>query len=162
LALPSWLVKERNAETTKELAAWPDFGKLEADLLAVLDSEARMPYVGKECGRLYNFWQDASHPRGVWRRTTFDEYRKPEPKWDVLLDLDALAKAEGETWFWQEARVLFPGCHRPDALPRTGGDANRPRFDVDERRFVGGGLRVEGLIWIDAIPYVSGTSGRGR
>lgn len=117
-------VKERNAETEKELAAWPDFGKLEADLLAVLDSEARIPYVGRECGRLYNFWQDASHPRGVWRRTTFDEYRKPEPKWDVLLDLDALAKA-GETWFWQEARLLFPGCHRAlVALSRAGGDAN--------------------------------------
>ena len=24
----------------------------------------------------YNFWRDAKNPRGLWRRTTLDEYRK--------------------------------------------------------------------------------------
>ena len=45
----------------------------------------------------YNFWQDAKNPRGLWRRTTLDEYRKAEPAWETVLDLDALGAAgEGE------------------------------------------------------------------
>ena len=38
----------------------------------------------------YNFWKDAEHPRGLWRRTTLAEYRKAEPEWETVLDLDAL------------------------------------------------------------------------
>ena len=49
------------------------------------------------------------NPRGLWRRTTLDEYRADEPDWEVLLDLDALAAAEGENWVWQGATVLRPG-----------------------------------------------------
>ncbi|CAM5440021.1 S9 family peptidase OS=Rhodanobacter lindaniclasticus OX=75310 GN=B1991_06010 PE=4 SV=1 [Rhodanobacter lindaniclasticus] len=52
--------------------------------------EARIPYVNRMDGYLYNFWRDKAHPRGVWRRTTLAEYRKVEPKWEVLLDIDAL------------------------------------------------------------------------
>src|SRR5512143_252889 len=116
-------VKERNAETTRDLAGSPEFTMLESELLGILESDARILGVSKQCDRLYNFWRDASHPRGIWRRTTFDEYRKPEPNWDVLLDLDALAEAEGESWDWHGAQILRRGCRRAlVALSRGGTD----------------------------------------
>src|SRR3546814_3497076 len=93
-------VREQNARTEAELAGAPGFDKLEADILAVLDSDAKIPYVGKRGEYYYNFWQDAQHERGIWRRTTLAEYRKDAPKWETLLDLDALNKAEGENWVW--------------------------------------------------------------
>src|SRR3546814_19819439 len=79
-------VREQNARTEAELAGAPGFDKLESDILAVLDSDAKIPYVGKRGEYYYNFWQDAQHERGIWRRTTLEEYRKDEPKWETLLD----------------------------------------------------------------------------
>src|SRR3546814_3692870 len=40
-------VREQNARTEAELAGAPGFDKLEADILAVLDSDAKIPYVCK-------------------------------------------------------------------------------------------------------------------
>ncbi|HEX5756773.1 MAG TPA: S9 family peptidase, partial [Arenimonas sp.] len=82
-------VRAQNADSQKQLEADPDFAKLRDDLRAILDSDAKIAYVNEMGGMLYNFWQDAKNPRGIWRRTTLEEYRKPEPKWEVLLDLDA-------------------------------------------------------------------------
>src|SRR5512142_500360 len=78
-------VKARNAESTAELASTPAFQQLEKDLLAILDSRARIPYVTKRGPYYYNFWRDAANPKGLWRRTTLEEYRKPAPKWDVVI-----------------------------------------------------------------------------
>ena len=64
-------------------------------ILAVLDATDRIPMVTKAGPYYYNFWQDADHPRGLWRRTTPESYRTPEPEWDVLLDIDALGRDEG-------------------------------------------------------------------
>jgi prolyl oligopeptidase len=57
-------------------------------------------------GFLYNVWRDKVHPRGLWRRTTLEEYRKADPHWDVLLDVDSLGKAEGISWVYQGAQCL--------------------------------------------------------
>src|SRR5207245_1657671 len=81
-------VGQRNAETTAELTDGPRFAALKAEILDSLDANDRIPYVVRRAGYLYNFWQDASHPRGLWRRTTLADYRTAEPAWDVLLDLD--------------------------------------------------------------------------
>src|SRR5688572_8348276 len=96
-------VKLRNAESSKELAEAPGFKALKADLLAILDSPARIPTVSKRGSYFYNFWRDAKNPKGLWRRTTLDEFRKAEPKWDVIIDVDALAQAEKESWVWRRA-----------------------------------------------------------
>ena len=60
----------------------------------------------------YNFWRDAKNPRGLWRRTTLDEYRKAEPDWETVLDLDALGEAEKENWVWHGADCLQPEYER--------------------------------------------------
>ena len=81
-----------------------------------MDSNAKIAYVGKHGAWYYNLWRDAEHPRGLWRRTkTLDEYRSPAPRWETVLDVDALGKAEKESWVFQGARV--PQA-RAAALPR--------------------------------------------
>src|SRR5215218_2500881 len=107
-------VEAQNAATLARLAD----PRLEADrdaVKAALDRPDKLPFVTRRGGLLYNFWQDAMQPRGVWRRTTLASYRGPAPDWEVLLDLDALARAEGEDWVWQGATTLpeawFRSCH---------------------------------------------------
>ena len=100
--------QERNAESVGELARSTEFRTLERRILEILDSEARIPAIRKIGPYYYNFWRDAVNPRGLWRRTTLDEYRKAKPNWDVVLDLDALGKEENVNWVWQGAQVLKP------------------------------------------------------
>ncbi|WP_037163848.1 prolyl oligopeptidase family serine peptidase [Rhodococcoides fascians] len=136
-------VRTRNAATTAALAG-DEFDATEARILEVLDTDARIPYARRRGEYLYNFWRDASHVRGIWRRTTMDEYRKDEPAWDVLLDLDAVAAAESENWVWSGAQVL-----RPDqkialvTMSRGGADATVVReFDLESRTFRDDGFFV--------------------
>ncbi|MEG8102835.1 S9 family peptidase, partial [Xanthomonas hortorum pv. gardneri] len=94
-AKPLEWVKAQNAKTEARLAATPAFTQMETSIREVLDSDAKIPGVQKIGPYYYNFWKDKQHERGLWRRTTLDEYRKPAPKWETVLDLDALNKAEG-------------------------------------------------------------------
>ena len=117
-------VKEQNVLSVRELTAAPDFETTRQRLLAILDSKERIPGVAKHGGFYYNFWQDDKNPRGLWRRTTLDEYRKPSPDWEIVLDLDRLADDEKENWIWKGANVLEPDYDRClVSLSRGGGDA---------------------------------------
>ena len=148
-------VKQQNAKAEAELATTPAFKQLESDIRAILDSTAKIPGVEKIGPYYYNFWKDANHQRGLWRRTTLDEYRKPEPKWETVLDLDALNKAEGENWVWHGAQCLKPKYERClVALSRGGADADVTReFDLTSKTWIKDGFfRPEakgGLGWID-------------
>ncbi|MFO0422255.1 MAG: S9 family peptidase, partial [Planctomycetia bacterium] len=137
-------VRERNAESVAALGAGTSFASLEQRLLSILDSKAKIPYVAQIGGRFYNFWRDAAHPKGLWRRTTLAEYRKPEPAWETVLDLDALAASEGENWVWHGATVLEPeGRLCLVALSRGGADADGVReFDLETKAFVPGGFSL--------------------
>ena len=161
-------VKAENAKTEAELAGTPGFKALEVEILAILDSDAKIPYVDKIGDHYYNFWQDAAHERGLWRRTTLEEYRKPEPKWETVIDLDALGKAEGEKWVWHGADCLRPDYERClVSLSRGGSDADVTReFDLKGKQWVKDGFfRKEakgGLGWIDRdTVYVSTDFGPG-
>ena len=148
-------VRARNAKAEAEIASTPAFKTLEAQIRAILDSDAKIPGVEKIGGYYYNFWKDQQHERGVWRRTTLDEYRKPEPKWETVLDLDALNKAENAKWVWHGADCLKPKYQRClIALSPGGSDADVTReFDLTTKQFVQDGFfRPEakgGLSWID-------------
>ena len=135
-------VRERNADSRKVLEAWPDFAGTRTRMREVLDSRERIPTVTRRGPWLYNFWQDVDHPRGVWRRTTMAEYRKAQPAWDVLIDLDALGRDEHENWVWAGAACLRPADTRCLLkLSRGGADANVVReYDLAARRFVGDGF----------------------
>ncbi len=137
-------VHAHNAVSSKELEASPDFAPIHDRLLAMLDSDARIPYVAKQGKWFYNFWRDAQHVRGLWRRTSLAEYRKPEPKWETVLDLDALSAAENENWVWHGASCLYPAYERCLLrLSRGGGDAVVVReFDVVAKAFVKHGFTL--------------------
>src|ERR1700761_2705984 len=100
-------VRARNAPTQAEFCD-ANFEQLRTEALEVLDTDARIPYVRRRGEHLYNFWRDAANPRGLWRRTTLDSYRSDSPEWDVLIDVDELADADGENWVWAGAEVLEP------------------------------------------------------
>jgi len=148
-------VREQNAKSEAELAATPEFKALEADIRAILDSDAKIPGVEKIGDYYYNFWKDKNHERGLWRRTTLESYRTDNPEWETVIDLDALNKAEGENWVWHGANCLKPEYERClVALSRGGADADVTReFDLASKTWVDGGFfRDEakgGLGWID-------------
>ena len=131
-------VKARNAESMAELTESELFKDLNQRLLKILDSDARIPFVSKAGDYYYNFWRDAKNKRGLWRRTTLEEYRKPKPEWETVLDLDALAAEENENWVWKGSSFLKPSYDRVlVSLSRGGADATVSReFDVTSKSFV--------------------------
>ncbi|NTV73819.1 MAG: S9 family peptidase [Holophaga sp.] len=161
-------VRAANAVTAKELEGSPAYKKLEDDLLAILDSKAKIPYITKSGAHYYNFWKDAAHPRGLWRRTTLAEYRKAEPAWETVLDIDALGKAEKQGWVFHGAQFLRPDYRRClVSLSPGGSDAAVVReFDVETRTFVEGGFSLpvakSQVSWIDQDTLFVGTDfGKG-
>ncbi len=149
-------VRAQNAASKDSLESLEGFGQLRDDLRAILDSNDKIPFVREMGGYLYNFWQDANNPRGLWRRTTLESYRTASPQWELILDLDALNKAEGENWVWAGSNCLRPEYTRCLlSLSRGGADANVTReFDIASKSFVEGGFfRPEakgGVSWIDS------------
>jgi prolyl oligopeptidase len=137
-------VKQQNARTVQKYAQTPEFRQLDARILEVLDSNERIPFVGKIGEHYYNFWRDKDHPKGLWRRTSLAEFRKDQPAWETVIDLDALAKAENENWVWHGAQCLKPDYQRCMVLlSRGGADANVAReFDLPGKHFVPDGFAL--------------------
>jgi prolyl oligopeptidase len=156
-------VRAQNARSLALLQAQPDFEPTRRRLLSILDSTDRIPEVTRRGAWLYNLWQDASHPRGLWRRTTLADYRRARPSWETVLDLDALAAKEGENWVWAGANCLGPDYRRClVSLSRGGADAHVVReFDTVEKAFVAGGFWLpeakSDVTWIDADHVYVGT-----
>ena len=151
----SW-VKERDAESTRELEAAPGFAALRERLTAIYNSKERIPMPAVRGKWVYNFWQDEAHPRGLWRRATLEEYRKAQPAWETVLDVGRLGADEGVNWVWKGADCLFPDYRRCLVhLSRGGADAVEVReFDTVEKRFVKDGFfspeSKQDLAWRDA------------
>ncbi len=139
-------VKAQNANTTQELQARPEYEPIRSTTLSILNDKRNIPPVDKKGELFYNFWRDEQNPRGLWRRTSLDEYKKPEPKWETVLDLDALAKAENENWVWDGAQCLTPPQYPFKcliSLSRGGADANVVReFDPIKKEFVKDGFTL--------------------
>ena len=149
-------VRAENERTTELLAGDPRFDAVKAEALAIYDSEDRIPYVSIRPDGLYNFWQDKQNPRGLVRRTTLESYRTENPQWETVLDVDALAKAEGREWVYKGYDCLPPEerlCMI--ALSDGGEDATVLReFDMSTKSFVEGGFVLDqksqgGIQWMD-------------
>jgi prolyl oligopeptidase len=150
-------------EPTLERLGGEGFEQMRAEALEVLDTDARIPYVRRRGEFLYNYWRDAANPRGVWRRTTLESYRREEPEWEVVIDLDAIAAAEDENWVWAGADVLEPDHTLAlVSLSRGGSDAAVVReFDMRTKTFVAGGFELPEaktqISWADADTVLVGT-----
>ncbi len=156
-------VEAQNATTVARLEAYAAFRDFYEQSLAILNSTQRIPYVSIMGAHVYNFWQDAQHEKGIWRRTSLTDYLTPSPSWEVVLDLDALAAAEGENWVWKGANCLYPDYNRCAVnLSRGGADAVVVReYDAAMRRFVDGGFHLPeakgGVSWLDENTLYVGT-----
>ena len=137
-------VRSRNDLTIEQFTQNDRFRAFQDRIRTILDSDDRIPMFQAYGDSLYNFWQDKEHPRGLWRRTTLDEYSKSNPDWEIVLDLDALARTEEENWVWAGASMCRPECSRALLhLSRGGGDAIVIReFDVHAKDFVSDGFVV--------------------
>ena len=136
-------VRAQNEPTLAEFGG-AQFERMRTEALEVLDTDARIPYVRRRGEYLYNFWRDAANPRGLWRRTTLDSYRTDSPDWDVLIDVDALGRADDEKWVWAGATVIEPEFTRALVdLSRGGSDAVIVReFDMETREFITDGFEL--------------------
>ena len=165
----SW-VRAQNERTLATLRSRPDYAASEAAATEALTSAARIPYGVIRDGMVYNFWQDETHVRGLWRRAPLDSYASDAPEWETLLDVDALAQAEHANWVFKGAN-----CRKPDgadryvcmiALSDGGKDAvvNR-EFDIEAKRFVEDGFVTpeakQGLAWADADTLLIATDWGG-
>lgn len=166
-------VREQNVDSKKSIESDPSFAQLENELLAVLDSDDKIPFVYKQGDYVYNFWTDKQNQRGIWRRTTLADYRKSSPAWETIIDVDALNKAEDENWVWHGASCLRPKEKGTPysrclvSLSRGGADADVTReFDLQKKVWIDGGFfRPEAkgsLSWIDEnTVYVATDFGEG-
>ncbi|OCK54165.1 peptidase S9 [Bradyrhizobium sp. LMTR 3] len=159
---------ERQNSRTLQLLGGAAAGRDRDALTSIYDHPDSIPYVSRRGGYLYNLWKDANNPRGLWRRTTLEEFRTPKPSWEVLLDIDQLAVSEGEDWLLK-ATASLAGDHRRTilSLSRGGSDAVTLReFDTDAKAFVSDGFvlpEAKGAVeWLDPDTLVlSSSHGQG-
>lgn len=140
-------VQEQNDRTLATLTRSPGYQQRLDQALDVVTSDDRIPYGTIRDGMVYNFWQDAVHVRGLWRRTPLASYRTKAPKWETIIDFDALAEEENKNWVFKGAN-----CFRPKSAARTlcmislsdgGKDAVVQReFDLTSKRFVANGFET--------------------
>jgi prolyl oligopeptidase len=136
-------VQAQNARSRGLLKSDPQYQNDYDTILAVLDAEDRIPFGRMEHDFMLNFWQDAAHSKGIWRRTSIADYANANPHWDVLLDIDKLAADEHENWIW-EGSVCAPSAgHCLLNLSRGGGDAHVVReFDLATKSFMPDGFSL--------------------
>lgn len=137
-------VRKQNARSLGELQSDPRFEPMEKEALAILTSKDRIPLGTIRGEDLYNFWQDDEHVRGLWRRASLKSYRTGSPKWETLIDVDALAEAEGKNWIYHGADCLGPDYDRcMIELSPGGSDAGVLReFSVAKKRFLDNGFVI--------------------
>jgi prolyl oligopeptidase len=101
-------VKAQNARTAAVLERDSNFAPLQAEALQVLESPDRLPEPEFRNGAVYNTWRDADHVRGIVRRTTLKDYLTADPKWETLLDYDALSETDKQSWVGKGLACLHP------------------------------------------------------
>lgn len=148
-------VREQNAESLGVLEADPRFAVMEAEAKEILNSTARIPDGAIHAGMVYNFWQDATHVRGLWRRSPVKAYAKGEPVWETIIDVDKLAADEGRNWVYGGVNCLAPEyIHCMVELSDGGKDAGYWReFNAATKTFVDDGFSLDegksNTSWID-------------
>jgi len=150
----AWAKKE-NARSLPELEADPRFAPMREEALAILTSTDRLATGAIHNGAVYNFWQDETNVRGVWRRASVESFRSGAPEWETVLDFDKLAEDEGENWVHGDINCLSPEYrHCMIEMSYGGKDAAVWReFDSQTKQFVEGGFYLPeaktSLDWLD-------------
>jgi len=114
-------VRTKNAATEAVLTKTSLYQPIFDRTMKILDSQDRIAFPNIIGDRLYNYWQDATHPRGLLRRTSWSSYLSGKPVWEPVIDIDALSKTENVPWAFAGASCLEPAnagnaarrCHPP-------------------------------------------------
>ncbi|WP_394204379.1 prolyl oligopeptidase family protein [Shewanella waksmanii] len=159
-------VKQQNASSAEEIKAYEGFDNLVTNSLTILNNKERIPYAERIGDYVYNFWKDENHVRGIYRRTTMAEYKKDQPKWETVLDVDKLGAVEGVNWVYKGINCRYPSNDRCFVyLSRGGADAIEVReFDLNTLEFVNESQQPyflkeakSNLSWIDKDTVFVGT-----
>ena len=139
-------VTQQNDRSLATLEADPAYVENEAAAIEALTSAERIPYGSIRDGMVYNFWQDDTNVRGLWRRTTLDSYASDAPDWETVLDFDKLAEEEDKNWVFKGADCFRPkgsdeGYKCMVSLSNGGKDAIiRREFDLTTKTFIEDGF----------------------
>jgi prolyl oligopeptidase len=155
-------VREQNAQSLAQLQGDAHYASLHADALAIANNRDRLPTGEVREGFYYNFWQDETHVRGIWRRSPLRAYAAGAPVWETLLDVDALAAAENANWVFKGANCLEGSTRCMISLSNGGKDASTEReYDIAARSFVRDGFVVpeakSSVAWLDQDNLIVGT-----
>jgi prolyl oligopeptidase len=135
--------KDQNAKSEGVLKSDPYYAEARTALLKSLDIKDRIPLGNVDHGKLYNFWQDAEHVRGLWRRVSMADYRKADPKWEILLDVDKLDADQHKDWVFQGAICTPSDARCLVRLSPGGGDASEVReFDPKTHQLLADGFTL--------------------
>jgi prolyl oligopeptidase len=137
-------VNTQNAATVADLKKYPAFQEINTKNYEIYNSKERIASPSIRGRYIYNFWQDETHERGIWRRTAVAEFLKASPDWEIVLDIDSLSKADNVKWVFHGASFLTPGYDRcMVSLSRGGGDAAITReLDLKTKHFVVDGFSL--------------------
>ena len=136
-------VKQKNDVALKQLKSDPNYQKSYEAILAVLDATDRIPFGQAYFSHVFNFWQDETNARGIWRRTTIESYETPSPEWETLIDVDRLAQSEGKNWVYSRASCAIDLTRCLVGLSNGGTDAVVLReFDPVAKRFLDDGFNL--------------------
>jgi len=155
-AKPMEWVAAQNKTTLDAMRALPVYDSLYRRILAAITTPDRIAAPDPMAGYVYNFWTDSAHPRGIWRRTTSAAYATAQPKWETIIDVDALAASDKVPWAWKGASCRPPAYREClVSLSRGGGDATEVReFDAKAKQFLAAGFHVaeakNSVAWVDA------------
>lgn len=148
-------VGEWNKKSLDVLKSQENYQKIYNKNLEIFNSSERIADPTIYGDFIYNFWQDGTNPRGIWRRTPLENYLSENTSWEILLDLDKLSAQDGVKWVWKGATGLYPGYNKFMVnLSKGGGDAVIIKeFDVQTKNFVEGGFELPeakgGVSWVD-------------
>lgn len=166
-AKPLAWAKKQNAKSLGPLKADPRYRKNYDSVLEVLDATDRIPMGALRGRNVYNFWQDAKNPKGIWRRTSIASYQTASPDWQVLLDIDALARSESENWVFKGSSCAPGETRCLVRLSRGGGDAVVVReYDLATMKLMEGGFSLPeakvDLEYVDGDTILFGTAKDGE
>ena len=137
-------VRSQNEITEARYSESESFTITYEELLEEYQSNDRIPYAYVQGGMMYNFWRDETNVRGLWRRTSIESYKTEQPEWEILLDIDELAKKEGQNWVYKGSDCLAPNYEKCLMRLSMGGkDAVVTReFDLVSKTFVENGFNT--------------------
>jgi prolyl oligopeptidase len=138
-------VKKENAATDALIRTRPGFETDRQLAEAILDDDRQIAGPGEVMGDVItSFWRDAANPRGIWRQSPLDAYLAGKPVWTTLIDIDALGRAEKQSWVWHGADCLAPDYKRCLISVSPGGtDADIVReWDRATKSFVADGFTL--------------------